>query len=145
MPIGEPDDHTAAVLTALTGAVTLGGTAVPVADTEVTDSVSPPYIVVQTSPGGQLDGSMGTPHDDLDFVVLVKCVTARNSTDGQGRAQCQHAQGQARNLILGGVSVTGRRVQSARLDVPGGVMVDTSVEPHRFYSVDRFVIPTTPA
>ena len=145
MAPGLTETHTEAVITALTGTVTIGGSALPVVDVEAIDSVAPPYLVVQPSPGGRLDGPLGAPDDDLDFVVLVKTVTERHPTDGQGRAQCQHAADQARAVILGGVTVTDRRTQHPRLDVPGGVMVDRGVQPLRFYAVDRFVIPTSPA
>lgn len=144
MDLPEPGPHTDAVIAVLEG-ITVDGEIVPVEDVVVHPDTNPPYIVVQPSPGGVLDGPIGAPHDDGDLVVLVKYVTAV-TPDRQGRQLCQGLQqvGQARLLAAGAVTVAGRDVQ-VRIDIPGGVLADPGPNPDRLFVTDRVVLMTTPA
>lgn len=142
MAAPDPGAVTDAVVEAL-GTVTVAGSSVPVHLVEVPGSTAVPYLIVTPSPGGVLDGTLGAPDDDGDLVVLVTSVTDRQA-DGQGARQCQVLQRITQQAVLGGLTVEGRTVLRARLDIPGGVALDRESEPARFFAVDRYRIATTP-
>lgn len=134
--------HTLGVVAALAD-IDINGTDVPVHQVAVPDGTPIPYLIVTPSPGGLLDGSIGDPNTDGELVYLVTAVAERRQ-GGIGAQQALWLQQQARNSLLEGVDVNGWTVMRVRLDVPGGVLEDTDSAPHRFYTVDRFVLSTTP-
>jgi len=137
----DPRAHLLGVVAALD--IEVNGTAVPVHQVAVPDDTTVPYIIVTPSAGGFLDGTIGEPDEDGDLVFLVTCVAERRS-GGHGAQQALWLQQEARERLLAGVTVDGWAVMRCRLDVPGGVNEDTDSAPHRFFTVDRFVVSTTP-
>lgn len=136
--------HTAAVAAVL-AALTIDGDPVPVHLVDVPGDTAFPYLVVTPSPGGFLDGPLGSPNDDGELVVLVTAVD-QLWPDGQGARRCGDLQTDAQQALLtpGALTVEGWKVRRVRLDVPGGVALDRDPNPHRFFAVDRYVIATTP-
>lgn len=134
--------HTLGVVAAL-GDIDVNGTPVPVHQVGVPDDTTVPYVIVTPSAGGTLDGTLDDPNIDGDLVFLVTSVAERRS-GALGAQQALWLQHETRERLLAGVDVEGWTVMKVRLDVPGGVLEDTDPSPHRFYTVDRFILSTTP-
>lgn len=135
--------HLVGVCAALDG-ITAGSTAVPVHQVAVPDDTTLPYLIVTPSPGGFLNGTIAAPDTDGELIFLVIAAAVRRE-GGMGAQQAVWLQQQARDRLLAGVAVEGWTVMRVRLDIPGGVIEDTDVAPHRFFTVDRFALHTTPA
>lgn len=134
---------TLAVVAALDG-IEINGAGVPVHQVAVPDDTTLPYLIVQPSAGGVLDGTLGQPDIDGDLIVLVTAVAQRRE-GGMGAQQALWLQQQARDRLLGtGIDPDGWAVMRCRLDVPGGVTEDFDPSPHRFFTVDRFALSITP-
>lgn len=135
--------HTLGVLAILEG-ITVNDVPVPLHQVGVSDDTSIPYVIVTPSAGGVLDGTLDDPNADADLVFLVTCAVLRRE-GARGAQQALWLQQEVRDRLLAGVDVEGWTVMRVRLDVPGGVTEDTDSAPHRFFTVDRFVLATTPA
>lgn len=96
------------------------------------------YLVLHPIPGGNLDGPLGAPDDDMTGVWQVTAV-------GAIPEQAEWAADQARDALLTTVpDVDGRAVTRIQVDVLSGVFRDTTVEPSVWISTDRYRIQSTP-
>lgn len=143
MAVGDPRTHTDAVVALIDAA-----TSVPVGDMVAPSSY--PHITVFAFDGGEIDGTLGTPDDDLDMPFQVTCAS-------HDRRQCQFLQNLVRQTLLAQtLTVTGRGLFRVRLESPAGVRVDetlgesfgtsgTAEGGRVFYSTDVFNVHTVPA
>lgn len=121
--------HVDAVIAVLEGAgLTVGNHASP-------DPRDPlallPYTIVHIVAGGEVDGTLASPDDYVDFRVQTMSV-------GSGPEQAMWQADRVRAALDGAtLAVAGRAVQRVRLlTASAGVRIDTDVTPHVFYSVD---------
>lgn len=97
-----------------------------------------PYAVVYADLGG-LDGPMGDRYADLDQTVFVHGV-------GTGPEQAQWVADKARvALLTTAITVTGRSVMCVEHVTSVPVQRDDDVTPPLYYSVDEYLLSTTPA
>ncbi|MDX1407623.1 MAG: hypothetical protein R3330_05800 [Saprospiraceae bacterium] len=133
------DDHTAALLTALSAAgFDIGdGQAPRNADKS---EIDPPYAVLYPIPGGRFDGPISDSQAD---VVLQYQITSV----GRTRQQAQVTLDVCRDLMkVANVTITGRRVRDLKHLTPhSGVMRDDDLPNPLFYGYDRYELDTTPA
>ena len=100
------------------------------------------YLVVHSSPGGIVDGPLGDPHADTEFVWQV---------DGYGASQLSAeitADLAVTALLVQGlppIVIAGRTVSRIALDVPGDQARQDPDQPSIWRRFDLFRITTTPA
>lgn len=120
-----------------------GISAAPLHDNESPPDVTTlPYVIVRSAPGGDNDGPLGAPDDDLEVPIQVDCVSRE-------RRQCQWLQHSVRLLMLSQALTVGSGIAVKRiyLDDPSGVYEDNTLgegEGKVFYTTDVFHVMTTP-
>jgi len=131
--VTRPDltDHDTGVLAAL---ATMTG--VQVGDADGT-GLTTPYAVLHPIPGGSRSGTVAAPEDDCELVYQVTCV-------GDSRRAARWVNDKV-DAAMQSISVTGRFVGPVLLDSNPGVLRDTDVTPHVFYSTPRYRVFTTTA
>lgn len=122
-------EHTDAIVAALvSGGLSVG------------DAVAPDpapdggYAVVYQLLGGQVAPRLGAPADDAFLAYQVTCV-------GKSREQAEWVADKAIEILVGGISVAGRRTH-VTVDFHGGVLRDDQQTPPIFYSTPRFRVAT---
>lgn len=123
---------TTALLTALRAAHPRVGHAAAPADATL------PYAVLHTAGTGPLSGPVGDPHADADSTAQLTCIGA----DAQ---QAEWLADELRPVLLGPLTITGRRVMQSWLETSQPVRRDDDVTPPLFYAVDQARFLTTPA
>lgn len=96
-----------------------------------------PYVVVYPLAGGTVDGPIDGPAEDAYPLYQITAV-------GATRAQCEWAADTARDALLAGFLLAGRRVAHVQVDMLGGTRRDDQNQPPLWYSPDRYSITTTP-
>ena len=129
IPAAQP--HTEAVLATLrTAGCTVGnGTGL---------GLTAPYSVLYADTG-KLDGPIGDRFADLDQTLFVHGV-------GTGPEQAQWEADKARAALLGtAILVAGRTVMYVTHVISQPVQRDDAVQPPLFFTVDQYLLSTTPA
>lgn len=123
---------TTALLLALRAAHPRVGDAAAPADTTL------PYAVLYPFGSGRLNGPVGDQHADADSTVQLTCV-------GSTREQTEALMDRLRPVLLGPLTVTGRRVMQAWIETSQPVRRDDDLTPPVFYAADQARYLTTPA
>ena len=126
--------HTAAVIAKLaTGPKPVGDGKAPAgADPQVG------YFTVYPITGGSTGGTLAGPQDDAELIYQVTCT-------GSTREQVEWLVDKARELLLAGIAVTGRRIPRIWEVTNPGVFRDEQQDPPVFWSPAQFRVMTTPA
>ena len=126
--------HTAAVIAKLATSGKLVGDAQapPGADPEVG------YFTVYPITGGATGGTLAGPQDDAELIYQVTCT-------GSTRQQVEWLVDKARELLLAGIAVAGRKLPRIREEQNPGVFRDDQQTPPVFWSPAQFRLYTTPA
>jgi len=97
-----------------------------------------PYIIVYSTGGGGLYGSISSDEESV-FVYQLTCV-------GSTREQSDFMRDKAREVMLkrSSFDITGRKVLYVVIDVPIATSRDDDVMPPVFFSADRFRMRTVP-
>lgn len=127
--------HTDAVIAALEAAGLVVGDAEAVDATRV--PLEPPYAVVYPMPG-RLGGTMADPERDGQVVYQVTSV-------GVSRSEAEWVRDKAREVLLPGLVVAGRRIVRVKVEMVGEVARDDDVSPPRFFIPERFRFWSVPS
>lgn len=100
-----------------------------------------PYLVLHPFPGGNLDGTLGDPWADADFLWQL-------NAHGANRAQCEQTQDRARTSLLTGpysqIVIAGRSIKWIRCEIPAGAARQDPDQPAVWWSFEQYRIGTTP-
>jgi hypothetical protein len=109
-----------------------------VGDAVAPDDTTTPYAVLYPAGSGSLTGSVARPHEDRPGLYQITCV-------GKHRQEAEWLAEKLRAVVLGPLSITGRRVLQASLETSQPVRRDDSTSPPLFYAADQYRLWTTPA
>ena len=90
------------------------------------------YAVLYPMPGQGFDGTIGAPYRLGNFAYQVTAV-------GAVRQQAEWVADLARDVMLGGLTVSGRRIHVVHV-AHGDVQRDDTVTPPLFYAWDRYLL-----
>jgi hypothetical protein len=96
-----------------------------------------PYAVLYPAGTGPLGGPVGDPHADADSTAQLTCV-------GATAEQAEWLADLLRPVLLGPLTITGRRLMQSWLETSQPVRRDDDVTPALFYAVDQARYLTTP-
>lgn len=102
-----------------------------------TDGSFDKYVVVYRIPGGSRGGNLDGAYGDAELIYQVTCV-------GSSARQAEWLADRVDEALLGGVSVSGRRVRVIPHDNPAGARED-DVTPSIFSATPRYRLMTTPS
>lgn len=97
-----------------------------------------PYAVLYPAGTGLLTGPVGDQHADADSVVQLTCV-------GSTREQTEALADKLRPVLLGPLTVTGRRVMQSWLETSQPIRRDDDLTPPLFVATEQVRYLTTPA
>lgn len=97
-----------------------------------------PYAVLYPAGPGRLDGPLGDQHADADSLAQLTCV-------GGTRDSAEWLADKLRPVLLGPLTIAGRRLMQSWIETSQPIRRDDDVTPPLFLAVEQARYLTTPA